>query len=247
MIKLNNTNEPIIKFKNLGNNTKGPYIIAKSLSNAKQRGFTKVKYNIVNKPTNYNEPMNAILNYFGFNPMKNFTPRVFQNLSKLNDKKVQNILNGRLNNYKKYIQNHKNKYINKRLERFNKALNKNNRIIVERPKKYERKLLTKNRKAYLIITNLHKNKIHYHTGETNKNMRRKGYGTLLREIPISAARNAGYKTIAHSGIFMNNTQKKSNNNIPPSRRIVEKLGFKLMEILPFGKNPRGQYKSELNL
>lgn len=84
---------------------------------------------------------------------------------------------------------------------------------------------TPNNKARLLIgLRLRNNSIHYVVGETNKNVRRKGYGTLLRAIPILAAKNTRYKKVYHSAIFMNNNQKR-NYNVPPSLRIVRSLGF----------------------
>lgn len=244
MIGVNYENEPKLVLKNLGNKTKGPLVIAVALLNAKKsKRITKVSYNIVNKPVNYNAPMNAILNYIGFKQTNNpYTVRVIPKLSNINNKKLLNITQGNLNNYKRYMNQQKNKYINKRIEKFNKGFASVKNVKLERPSKYVRIIKTPNNKAHLKITNINKNTIHYAYGETNKNVRGRGYGTLLRRVPINIARAAGYKKIAHSGVWMNNNKNK--NKPPPSTRIVNRLGFKVVEILPYGSDPKGQYYSE---
>lgn len=85
-------------------------------------------------------------------------------------------------------------------------------------------LKTPNNKAILVLS-LKNNTINYSYGETNKNSRRKGYGTFLRAVPIMAAKNTKYKKIYHMAEFMNNSQKKIYNK-PPSLKIVRYLGFK---------------------
>ncbi len=96
---------------------------------------------------------------------------------------------------------------------------------------------TKNNKARLSL-NLNGDEIYYAFGITNNNVRRRGYGTLLRAIPILAAKNTGYKRIRQIGSFINNN---NGSNIPPSTRIVLKLGF-----TPVNPHPK-RYESVLNL
>ena len=99
-------------------------------------------------------------------------------------------------------------------------------------------IITPNNKARLSL-NLNGDEIYYAIGRTNKNARRRGYGTLLRAIPILAAKNTGYKRIRQIGSFINNNNR--NGNIPPSTRIVLKLGF-----VPVSPHPN-RYESVLNL
>lgn len=101
-------------------------------------------------------------------------------------------------------------------------------------------LTTPNKKANLTL-GLKNTTIYYAHGHTNKNMRRRGYGTLLRAIPILAAKNTKFKKMYHIAVFMNNNQRK-NYNKPPSLKIVRSLGFKPM---PNYSNNNGV--SELNL
>lgn len=97
---------------------------------------------------------------------------------------------------------------------------------------------TPNNKSKLSL-NLNGDEIYYAFGRTNKNARRQGYGTLLRAIPILAAKNTGYKRIRQIGSFINNNNNRS--KLPPSTRIVLKLGF-----TPVNPHPK-RYESVLNL
>ncbi len=110
-------------------------------------------------------------------------------------------------------------------------ITRNKNLIVTKPTNYNNrnkythlKVSTPNKRTYLIIgVNNRGNFINYVYGKTAKNKRGKGFGTLLRSIPILAAKNTKYKTIYHTGMFNNESQRS--NRPPPSSRIVKKLGF----------------------
>lgn len=90
----------------------------------------------------------------------------------------------------------------------------------------ERHLETLNGKAWMnIYIDPNTRTLELSHGETNKNVRGKGYGMLLRAIPILAAsksKNINYVT--HTSSFLNNNQRRK-YTVPPSRRIVQYLGL----------------------
>lgn len=233
--KVNNTNNSNIKkFRINGNevtlekfgnklafqnkHTKGPKVIAVPLMAAKHTGsFKKIKYDPENN--------GHTLRFLGFNkkgPYNSF----YLNVNKINNKRLEKIIQGNLSNHKKYI----NSIPLTRLNKFNKGLAAlGNAIITEKPRRNVRVIRTPNRKAFLRMV-FGNNAIQYSFGQTNIGARGKGYGTFLRKLPIQIARNAGFKQILHRGVFNNDEQrkeyKKLGRNIPPSRFIVLKLGFR---------------------
>jgi hypothetical protein len=90
----------------------------------------------------------------------------------------------------------------------------------------ERQLTTLNGKAWLnVYLNSNKKALELSKGGTNNNVRGKGYGLLLRAVPILAASKVkNIKTIEHTSSFVNNAQRKK-YSVPPSRRIVQYLGL----------------------
>ena len=227
-IILNAFNKPKLKLINLGNKTKGPSIIIVPLLAAKEKGYKRVSYNISNKPVNHNQPMNTILNYLGFNQRKEWAPRTMSNLTKL---RVN------LSNYKRYMNEHKHKNINNRIKKFNNSFQKRSNVKYERTGKNKRVIKTLNGKSELHLRFLNNGVLKYNYGITNKNTRGQGHGKFLRRIPINIARNAGFKKIVQRSIWENKTQYgvKNNNNTPPSRRILEKLGFGISNQRGHGK------------
>lgn len=183
---------------------------------ARNAGFKNIRYGPENN--------GHTLRYLGFSqstPNGNFV----LNLNKINSNRLEKIISGDLNNYKKYMNSRPLSKVNK----FNKGLrNLGNAIVVNRPSRTERILSTPNKKASLRLL-IDKNSIQYSLGQTNKNYRGKGYGTMLRSIPIQIARNAGFKKILHSSLFLDPDQermyKSQGRTVPPSRFIVQKLGF----------------------
>lgn len=102
-------------------------------------------------------------------------------------------------------------------------------------------LYTPNRKAYMIVqTDTIAKNITLAKGFTDTSARRSGYGTLLRAIPIMASKNTGFLKIKHHGVLMNRSQA-AESIIPPSTRIVRKLGLKPLS------NSGGEYKSIANI
>lgn len=86
-------------------------------------------------------------------------------------------------------------------------------------------LYTPNEKATMTV-NVSNGILYLAKGETEPNARGKGYGMLLRAIPIYAALLSNKITnITHSSEFYNYNQKKK-YNVPPSHRIVKYLGMK---------------------
>ncbi len=61
-------------------------------------------------------------------------------------------------------------------------------------------------------------------GETNKKSRGKGIGKQMRALMVLAARNAGFKKVLQTSVFMNRNQKKTHKS-PPSSYIMKSLGF----------------------
>lgn len=113
-----------------------------------------------------------------------------------------------------------------RVKKFKNKL-KNFKNVVKVKNDYKKckrlRISTHNNKAFLLL-NFNGNTINYAFGRTNVNARRKGYGTMLRAIPILAAKNSGFRYITHTGVFVN---ENNTRGTPPSTRIVRgKLGFK---------------------
>lgn len=198
--------------------TKGPKVIAVPLMAAKTTGsFKRIKYDPENN--------GHTLRFLGFNkkgPYNSF----YVNVNKINNKRLEKIIQGNLSNHKKYI----NSIPLTRLNKFNKGLAAlGNAIIVEKPRRNVRVIKTPNGKAFLRML-FGNNAIQYSLGQTNENVRGIGYGTFLRKIPIQIARNAGFKQILHRSEFKNDEQRKKyeklGRNMPPSRFIVLKLGFR---------------------
>lgn len=204
-----------LKFTNLYNKTKGPAIIVIPVLAARNAGYKTIMYNIMHKPINYNAPMENIIEQIGFVKANPYAPHKI-NLTSTPRKNLRNI------NVKKYV--------NTPISRFNKSLMARKNIIVERPRKDKRVLRTLNKKAYLQLTLKNNNSIEYSLGETNVNARGKGLGTFLRTLPINLARRAGIKRITHKSVFLDRNQEKAykskGRNVPPSRYITERLGFK---------------------
>jgi hypothetical protein len=225
-IRLNALNKPKLKLINLGNKTRGIFVITVPLIAAKKQGYKKVSYNIANKAVNHNEPMNRILNYLGFNKPQ-FGHRTL-NLSSVNFNTT---------NYKKYMNEHRTKNNNNKIKKFNQAFQKRRNIVFERPSKYVRLVKTLNGKSKLQMKLLN-NVLHYNYGITEPNARGKGHGKLLRSLPINIARQSGYKKILQTSVWENKNQfgVVNKNNTPPSRRILERLGFKIKNVRGLKKN-----------
>lgn len=132
---------------------------------------------------------------------------------------------------------------NSRVCKFKKKLKNFQNIKVKNDYKKPKRLRisTLNNKAYLLL-NFNGNTINYAFGRTKENARRRGYGTMLRAIPILAAKNTGFKYITHTGVFVN----QNANGPPPSTRIVRgKLGFKKRN--HYNENSEAPHYSILNL
>jgi hypothetical protein len=94
-----------------------------------------------------------------------------------------------------------------------------------------------NRKSNIrVSTNPYKMKANLYGGGTHPNNRGKGVGLALRTFATALLRNAGYRTVKHQGINMqnrNNASRKKTGNLPISTHIVRKhLGF-----IPFRNAP----------
>lgn len=201
-------------FKN--RSTKGPGVIAIPVLAAKSAGFTKITYDPENN--------GHTLRYLGFIQANPYSPYTL-NTKNINSARLEKITRGNLNNYKKYM----NARPLSKLNLFNRGLEKlKNQVKVNRPRRNVRVLMTPNEKAKLRLT-FKNDTVEYSLGETNANYRGRGYGTLLRSIPIQLAREAGFKRITHRAVFMDPNQerayKSKGRNVPPSRHIVQKLGF----------------------
>lgn len=233
-IMLNAFGNPNLKLINLGNKTKGPYVIAVPLVAAKNKGYKKIYYDIVNKAVNYKEPMNAILNYLGFKERVPFGSRKM-NVSNMNENKLRKLIAGNRTNYNRYMNAHR--AMNSRIKKLNQMFQNRKNIVFERPKKYTRVIKTPNHKAKLQIR-LSNNVMHYNSGFTDPNARGRGHGKLLRSVPINIAKRAGYKKIVQTSVWENKNQYgvKNKNNAPPSSRIMKRLGFSVKNVRGSGKN-----------